>query len=326
MRLHIYSLQETTYESFLSFIDQSLPFKIHWYPLNEEVTVEGIPHFSIFLLSIQGANSIWLMQHIEKLKNMGAHDQNFYFVLYNKESAPRQSDIELVVEDLHNNLSEMLVKPMIDTISIRAYDAFVQGESRFLYFDDILNEHRTIKQLETSDSADYLNFQKYIGKRQVEIILEEWSRSPFLLFWKKSNLKTLLVYDVPEVVVSSLLMHYNFNLITASNEDEFLKIQQDKEIISITSTDHDEATDLLPNQFILSNSCTKSTGNKLYFNEEVYTFAKLPVENIIEKEDLVFLDAKGYPKPKSKIKDWDTEIANISGLKTVINRVGACIQ
>jgi hypothetical protein len=325
MRLHIYSLKEATYESFLSFIDQSLPFETHWYPLNEDVVVEENPHFSIFLLGIQNANSSWLKQHIEKLKTVGAHDRNFHFVLHNKEATPRPSDIAVVVEDLRKSLSEILVNPMIDAISIRAHEAFIQGESRFLYFDDTLNEHRTIQQLETGDGNDFLYFHQYIGKKQVQKVLEEWSESPFLLFWKNRDLKTLLVYDVPDVVVSSLGEHYKFNLIIANSKDEFLKVQQDKQIISITSTDYDERTDLLPNQFLLSKTF-KSSYNKLYFDEEVYELVQLPVEKIIEKDNLVFLDAKGYPKPKSKIKDWNIEIANLSGLKTVIKKVGACIQ
>lgn len=323
MRLHIYSLQETIYESFLYFIDQSLPFETHWYPLNEDVIVEENPHFSIFLLSIQNANSSWLKQHIEKLKSIGAHDRNFYFVLHNKEAAPRPSDIAIVIEDLRKSLSEILVNPMINPISIRAHQAFVQGESRFLYFDDTLNEHRTLKQLETGDAKDLLYFHQYIGKKQVEKVLEEWSESPFLLFWKNSNLKTLLIYNVPDIVVSGLGEYHKFNLITANNNDEFLKIQQDKQIISITSTDYDEVTDLLPNQFLLSKTFSRSSYNKLYFDEEVHTLAKLPVKKIIEKDDLVFLDAKGYPKPKSKIKDWNLEIANLSGLENIIKRVGA---
>ncbi len=325
MRLHIYSLQEETYNSFLSFMDQSLPFEAYWFPLNEDGMVEDIPHFSIFLLSIQNANSIWLKQHIEQLKIMGAHDRNFYFVLHNKEAAPRPSDIAVVVEDLRKSLSETLLNPMIDQISIRAYEAFVQGNSRFLYFDDTLHEHRTIKQLEKGNANDYLCFQHYIGKKQVEMVLEEWSKSPFLLFWKNSNVKTLLFYDVPDVVVSSLSEQFNFQVITANNKEEFLKLQQDKEIISMTTDDYPEGFDLPPNQFLLSKSFCGSKSNKLYFNEEVYELAKLPVPKIIEK-DLVFLDTKGYPKPKSKIIDWNLEIAKLSGLNTVIKRVGECIQ
>ncbi|MDF0728889.1 hypothetical protein PY093_19950 [Cytobacillus sp. S13-E01] len=325
MRLHIYSLQKATYNNFLSFIDQSLPFETYWLPLNEDIVGEEIAHFSIFLLDIQNANSIWLKKQIERLKFMGAHDNNFYFVLHNKEAAPRQSDIELVVKDLRESLSEILVDPKIHKISLRAYEAFVQGDSRFLYFDDILNEHRTIKQLETGDTNDYLCFQRFIGKKQVEKVLKEWSESPFLLFWKNSNLKSLLVFNVPDIVLNSLSELYKFNLIIANNEVEFLKIKQDKDIISITSVNYYEGAELPPNHFLLSKSYGNSTGNKLYFDEELYALAKLPIDKIKEM-DIVFLDVKGYPKPKNKIKDWNLEIANLSGLDTVIKRVGVCIN
>jgi hypothetical protein len=326
MRINIYSLQKETYESFLSFIDQSLPFETQWYPLNEDVVVEEIPHFSIFLLSIHNANSSWLKEHIEHLKGMGAHDRNFYFVLHNKEAAPRSSDISVVIEDLQKSFSKSLVNPTVHPISIRAYEAFIQEDNRFMYFDDTLHEHRTIKQLKTGDANDYLTFQRYIGKEHVDKILEEWSNSPFLLFWKNSDTTTLLVYDVPNVVINSLNKSYNINLITVNNEAEFLKLQQDKQIISLTSKESYETNDLLPNQFILSKSFSRSAGTKLYFDEDVYALEDLPVKEIIGNNNLVFCDAKGYPKQKSKIKDWDRELANLSGLTNVIKKIGECIQ
>lgn len=325
MRLHIYAPQIDIYENFLSFIDQNEAFEPQYYSISIQKDIEEIPHFSIFLLNAQSANSIWLKQHIHDLKTYGAHDQNFYFVIYNKEIA-KVNDIQLVVEDLKKSLSETVANPKIDVISLAANEAFKKSDSRFMYFDENLNNNRTIKQIEVGNADDYLFFRKYIGKDKLEHALEEWANSPYLLFWKNENVKTVVTYKVPEVIIAALSAKYKFSLIDARNIEEFSKLQQDQEIISLTMTADDLNIDLKERQFILGNDFKLKDSNYLYFDEEKYVLSKLPLEKILERENLVILDSKGYPKPKTKIKNWKQEIFNLSGLENVINRVGACIE
>jgi hypothetical protein len=325
MRLHIYAPQIDIYEKFLSFIDQNEVFEPYFYSLSIENDVEEIPHFSIFLLNAQSANSIWVKQRIHELKTCGAHDQNFYFVIYNKETA-KFSDIQLVVEDIEKSLIETIENPKIDVISLAVHEAFKNGDSRFMYFDENLSDNRTIKQIESGTANDYLFFRKYIGKDLVEKVLEDWTNSPYLLFWKNGKAKTLVTYKVPQIIIEVLNAEYKFSLIDAQNVNEFSKLQQDREIISLTMANYILNDNLKDQQFVLGNDINRKDSNYLYFDEEKYRLSKLPIEKILEKEDLVIRDIKGYPKPKTKVKDWKTEITNLSGLINVINRIGVCLE
>lgn len=324
MRLHIYAPQINIYKNFLSFIDKNEVFEPYFYSLSVENEVIDIPHFSIFLLNAQSANSIWVKKRIHELKSCGAHDQNFYFVIYNKETV-KVSDIQLVIEDIKKSLDETIENPKIDVSSIAAYEAFKNNDFRFLYFDENVNENRTIKQLEVGNTNDYLSFRKYIGKDLIEKVLEDWSNSPYLLFWKE-EVKTLVTYKIPQVILDVLNDEYDFNLIDARNVEEFSKLQQDRDIISLTMVGNLINNSLNDQQFVLGNDFTEENSNYLYFDEAVYELSKLPTEKILEKEDLVIFDAKGYPKPKTRVKNWKKEIYDLSGLVNVINRIGVCLE
>lgn len=321
MRLHIYSMKEKTYKKILDFFELRESFQTEWHPLNQESTLDEEAHFSIFLLDIHVANSQWLNERLKKLKRLGAHDQNFYFILYNKEST-NPSDIEKVKEDLKNSLSKNIVNPLIDTIALAAYEAFTNKDSRFAYFDE---EWHTIKQVEEGDEDNLIRFNNYLGKNQVNKILKMWLESPFLLIWKNNDLTNFLTYKVPSVIIDKLEERYQFNLIEADSYDEFVKLQRDAEIISLTSVELHEKN-LLPNQFLVTKLKDISNKNYLFFDESIYRLVKLPVEKIMEECNLVFIDERGYPKPKAKITNWAEEFARLSGLEKVLERLGECMQ
>lgn len=318
VRIHIYSLQKSIADDFQDFINIQDTFEVAWYPLNEETELGDTPHFALFLLNIQNANSLWLKQQVTKLKVLGAHDQNFYFVIYNKESAPKPKDILIVIEDLKKSLKDVLVSPAIDAISLKAHKAYVEEDIRFLYFDEYLDEHRTIKQLQVGEVDDFLQFQQYIGKRVVEQTIEKWSVSPYLLFWKNEQVTTFVTYEVPKYLIGELQEQYRFTHIQAESLEQFNQLKSDKEIISIRKTN--EHYPLQQNEFVLSR--LNKGQNVLYFNEEIYELLKLPLEKNQQRKDLVFKDAKGYPKPKTKIRDWYAELKTASGVTNVIKELG----
>lgn len=318
VKLHIYSLQKSIADDFQDFINIQDTFEVAWYPLNEETELDNTPHFALFLLNIQNANSFWLKQQVAKLKELGAHDQNFYFVIYNKESAPKPRDILLVIEDLKKSLADVLLSPAIDAISLKAHKAYAEEDVRFLYFDEYLDEHRTIKQLQLGDADDFLQFQQYIGKRAVEQTVGKWSVSPYLLFWKNEQVATVVTYEVPTYLIEALQEQYHFTHLQAESLEQFNQLKSDKEIISIRKTD--EHYPLQQNEFVLSH--LNKGQNVLYFDEAIYELLKLPLEKIKQHKELVFKDAKGYSKPKTKIQDWYTELKTASGFTNVVKELG----
>lgn len=322
LKINLYAAQKATAEEFLNFIGNEFNFEYEWLPLNEESIVDDIPHFSIFLLSLQNANSLWLKERVKKLLDVGAHNQSIYFVLMNKEAISKKSDVELVVTDLSKYLSSNLTNPQIDVISLKAFKAFNENEERFIYFDYSLGEHRTIKQLTDGNLDDFQDFQNYHGQAEVVKRLQEWSQNAHLLFWKNSQLTTVVAHNVPKVILDKLQQLIKVQLIEIEKLGDFEILKQDKQVISLQYIDDDLVVEqpVSSNAFVIGKY--KSNPHIEYFDEEIYRLKNLPKDKLIQIENLVFLDQKGYPKPKKKIQDWDTEIENISGFTQLMHKIG----
>lgn len=321
LKITLYSTQMAVANDFIDFVGDEFDFDYEWQPLNDQNEANSTPHFSIFLLSLQSANSSWLKERIKQLLQLGAHHQSIYFVLMNKETISKKSDIELVVSDLQKQLAHYIANPQIDVISLKAYKAFMEKEERFMYYDFSLEEYRTIKQLLVGGVEEAEAFQNYHSQRQLIKRLQVWSESPYLLFWKNEEVPTILSYNVPIVILEKLQQTFNVQLVKAQTLDEYTTLKQDQQIISLQYLLDNEINEQPANQtFLISDSKNKPYTH--YFDEKVYELKKLPTDKLLQIEELVFLDEKGYPKPKTKIKDWDAEIENISGFTQLINNIG----
>ncbi|MFS0876086.1 hypothetical protein [Solibacillus isronensis] len=321
MKIKLYSTQKAIADDFINFVGDEFNFEYEWQPLNVESEVDSTPHFSLFLISLQSANSLWLKERVKQLLQLGAHHQSIYFVLMNKEIISKKSDIELVVTDLHKQLSSYMANPQIDVISLKAFKAFVGKEERFMYYDFLLEEYRTIKQLMIGDVNDFQAFLNYHGQAQVKNRLQVWSQSPYLLFWKNDKVPTIVSYNVPKVILDKLQEIAKIQLREAKTLDEFTTIKQDQQVISLQYVLEDEINEQpVSNTFLIGK--TNSNSNVHYFDEQVYELKKLPTDKLLQIKELVFLDEKGYPKSKSKIKDWHAEIDYISGFTQLINNIG----
>ena len=321
LKIILYSTQKGIADDFTHFVGDEFNFEYKWQPLNEESEVESTPHFSLFLLSLQNANSSWLKERVKQLIEQGAHHQSMYFVLMNKETISKTSEVELVVSDLYKQLASCIANPQIDVISLKTFKAFSEKEERFMYYDFSLEEYRTIKQLMIGDVDDFQAFLNYHGQAQVSKRLQIWFESPYLLFWKNEQVSTIVSYKVPTVILEKLQQTFNTQLITAQTIDEFTALKQDRQVISLQYVLEDEINEQTASDMFLIGT-SKTNPNIHYFDEQVFELKKLPTEKLYQIEELVFLDVKGYPKPKTKVKDWHAEIENISGFTALIKNIG----
>lgn len=321
LKISLYAAQKAIADNFVDFVGSECSFEYEWHPLNEESLVDTAPHYSLFLLSLQNANSLWLKERVKQLLELGAHHQSIYFVLMNKETVSKKSDMGLVISDLNNGLSNYIANPQIDIISLKAFKAFNEKDERFMYYDFSLEEYRTIKQLMVGNIYDFQAFLNYHGQAQVLERLQTWSQSPYLLFWKNEQVSTVVTYSVPNVITNKLHQCAKVQLIETKKLDEFNILKQDQQVISIQYVEEDEITEQPPsNAFVIGKSKTNPYIH--YFNEEIYALKKLSKDKILKIEELVFLDQKGYPKPKTKVQNWDVEIENISGFTQLIHNIG----
>lgn len=321
LKIMLYSTQMGVANDFIDFIGDEFDFDYEWQPLNEQSEVDSTPHFSLFLLSLQSANSSWLKERVKQLLQLGAHHQSMYFVLINKETISKKSDIELVVSDLHKQLANYIANPQIEVISLKAFKAFVEKEERFMYYDFLLEEYHTIKQLMIGSVDDFQAFLNYHGQALVMKRLQVWYESPYLLFWKNEQVPTIVSYNVPKTILEKLQQTFKVQLMKAQTLDEFTTLKQDQHVISLQYVLEDEISEQPSNNTILIGNSKKNPYIH-YFDEKLFELKKLPTDRLYQIEGLVFLDKKGYPKPKSKIKDWHAEIENISGFTDVINNIG----
>lgn len=321
LKIMLYSTQKEIADDFIKFTGDEFNFEYEWQPLNEQSEIDAAPHFSLFLLNLQSANGLWLKERVQQLLQLGAHNQSMYFVLMNKEIIAKKSDVELVVTDLHKQLSSYIANPQIDVISLKAFKAFAEKEERFMYYDFSLAEYRTIKQVMLGDVDDFQAFLNYQGQAQVLKRLQVWSESPYLLFWKNEKVSTIMSYKVPKVILEKLQQINNVQLMEAKTFDEFTMLKQDQQVISLQYVLEEEINEPLIDNTILIGK-NKTNPYLHYFDEQVYELKKLPKEKLYQIEELVFLDEKGYPKPKSKIKDLDAEIEYTSGFTDLIKNIG----
>lgn len=323
LKINLYASQKAIAEDFINFVGDEFNFEYGWNPLNNESEVDSTPHFSLFLLNLQSANSSWLKERVKKLLQLGVHHQSMYFVLIDKEIISKKSDIELVIADLSKELSNYIENPQIDIISLKAHKALNEKEEKFMYYDFSLEEYRTIKQLMIGDVDDFQAFLNYYGQSQVLKKLQFWMQSPYLLFLKNNEISTVVSYKVPKVILEKLNQVAKIHLLEAETLDEFTALKQDQQVISLQYITEDEYDEQLTNStYLISNKKTNLKSNFHYFDEEIYELKKLPTDKLLQIEELVFFDEKGYPKPKIKVKDWNIEIENISGFTHLINEIG----
>ncbi len=320
LKISLYAAQKEIADDFIGFIGSEFSFEYEWQPLNEESKVDTVPQFSLFLLSLQSANSLWLKERVKQLLELGVHNQSIYFVLMNKETISKESDMELVITDLRNQLSNYLSKPQIDVISLNAFKAFNEMEERFMYYDFALEEYRTVKQLVIGDADDFQAFLNYHGQAQVLNRLKIWSQSPYLLFWKNDEASTVVTYSLPNVILDKLKDLAKVQLIKTKTLDEFNILKQDQQVIALRYVTDEINEQPASNEILIGKVQTNL--QLQYFNEEIYALKRLPKEKLAQIGDLVFLDSKGYPKSKTKIQDWNAEIENISGFTQLMNKIG----
>lgn len=321
MKVNIYSTTKTISDDFIEFVADINQFDYQWKPINKITKMEAKPHFSIFLLNLQSAASSWMIERINELIQLGAHHQSLYFVLIDKEVVSKSSDIELVVLDLQAQLSKYIENPQIDVISLKAFKAFKENNEKFLYYDTSVDQHRTIKQLAKGDTEDFQTFIQYHGQLNVINKLQLWAECRYLLFWKNITRQALLTYNVPQVIIQRVQQLGDIHHIKAETLQEFTLLKQDHQFISLHYiSNHENFEESSGTNFLIGKNLNNDKVH--YFNKDIYELKKLPIENILRIESLVFLDEKGYPKPKTKIQDWSLEIENISGFTQLIKEIG----
>lgn len=320
LKVKLFSNQKAIADDFINYVGDKFNFDYQWQSLNEENIKETTPHFSIFLLNLQNANNVWLKNQVKRLIEFGAHDQSMYFLLVDKETISKKNEIELVKSDLFSQLSKIITNPKIDLISLQAIKAFYKKEERFLYFDSSLEEYRTIKQILLGNNDDLQNFHDYHGKENVSIRLQFWAENNYLPLWKRENEKIILSYNVPEIILEEIIQYDNVYLLKIQTLDDFLLLSQDHQVVSLQYVINQEVSqDLNENTLYIGNNNEDSDIH--YFDETIYRLKRLPNEHLRQKDELVFVDEKGYPKPKTRVKDWSKEIDRVSGITRIIEDI-----
>lgn len=331
LKVNVYTQRDEQFDRFMYMIEdmnEELGFQFDKKAFGDEFLGEDL-HYSIFLLNTHFANNVWLVEQVQMLKEKGAHDQSFLFILTDRERV-KDADLIVIEKDLEKTLQKFIHKPNIISMSLAGYEAYMNKDDRFIFWNEQVKEHCSIKQLNNNNEYMLL-FNKFLG---IDILKQHfilWSENKQLLFLGNSSTPTVIGKNIPEIIIEEIEQKLGCSVAIFNKQSEFEVMSNNLGVISFVAVDAlNEAHDILSchsnvNVIVLNldvASLNRDLDQRLMpFFESVYGKRNFP-KGVLEKdEELLILDEKGYPIPKYKVDNWNEEILRSSGLSEILNKV-----
>ncbi|MDZ5783376.1 hypothetical protein [Marinococcus luteus] len=331
MKVIIYADDEKEYNDFKTAINKdAFNFELSFVPIENDVLNNKDPHFSIFLLKVHYANNQFLHEKIRQLKKQGAHDQNFLFIIIDKENA-KTDELQMVKADLFNSLSFFIKNPLIYEISLKGFKVALSHEQgseySFIFKDSRSNEFRDIQQVTSEEDRRYLS--SYIGMEEVLVFLEtNWMKGEYLLLWTPEGHTNILYQYLPYSLIEEMKNIKNLSLCQIKNQMEFNKLGEDSKLITITTVQSEslEKNDVKPKWLLIDNEgqnmYVDTVAEKyFYINSRLFEKRNNSHEELIMDEDVFVLNEMGFPKPKTNVKDWHSALSKASGFKEFLTSI-----
>lgn len=331
LKVNVYTKKDEQFDRFMYMVEDmkaELEFQFDRKEFSDEFSEEG-SHYSVFLLNTHFANNVWLVEQVQMLKEKGAHDQSFLFILIDRERV-KDAELILVEKDLEKSLRKFIHKPNIISMSLAGYEAYINKDDRFIFRNEQMKEHCTIQQLNNNNEYMLL-FNKFLGIDTLKQHFVLWSENKKLLFLGNSSIPTVIGKNIPEIIIEEIERKLGCSVAVFNKKSEFEVMSNNLGVISFVAVDAlNEADDILSchsnvNIIVLNPdvaSLNRDLDQRLMpFFESVYEKRHFP-KGVLEKdEELLILDEKGYPIPKCKVDNWNEEILRSSGLLKILNKV-----
>lgn len=147
LKVNVYTKKDEQFDRFMYMIEdmnEDLRFQFDKKTFGDD-SLEGSSHYSVFLLNTHFANNVWLVEQVQMLKDKGAHDQSFLFILIDRDRV-KGADLILIEKDLEKSLQKFIHKPNIISMSLAGYEAYMNKDDRFIFWNEQVKEHCSIKQ------------------------------------------------------------------------------------------------------------------------------------------------------------------------------------
>ncbi|MDM5461097.1 hypothetical protein [Bacillus cereus] len=330
LKVNVYTQGDEQFDRFMYMIEdmnEELGFQFNRKAFGDDFLAES-SHYSIFLLNTHFANNVWLVEQVQMLKEKGTHDQSFLFILIDRDCV-NYAELILIEKDLEKSLQKFIHKPNIISMSLAGYEAYMNKDDRFIFWNEQVKEHCSIKQLNNNNEYMLL-FNKFLGIDTLKQHFVLWSENKQLLLGNLSIL-TVIGNNIPEIIIKEIEQKLGCSMAVFNKQSEFEVMSNNLGVISFVAVDTlNEAYDILSCQsnvnVIVLNPDVASLNQEvdqrlMPFFESVYEKRNFP-KGVLEKdEELLILDEKGYPIPKYKVDNWNEEILRSSGLLKILNKV-----
>ncbi|PDY95009.1 hypothetical protein CON09_04170 [Bacillus anthracis] len=330
LKVNVYTKKDEQFDRFMYMIEdmnEDLRFQFDKKTFGDD-SLEESSHYSVFLLNTHFANNVWLVEQVQMLKDKGAHDQSFLFILIDRDRV-KDADLILIEKDLEKSLQKFIHKPNIISMSLAGYEAYMNKDDRFIFWNEQVKEHCSIKQLNNNNEY-MLIFNKFLGIDTLKQHFVLWSENKELLL-ENLSIPKVIGNDIPEIIIKEIEQKLGCSMAVFNKQSEFEVMSNNLGVISFVGVDTlNEAYDILScqsnvNVIVLNPdiaSLNQDIDQRLMpFFESIYEKRKFP-KGVLEKDkELLILDVRGYPIPKSKVDNWNEEILRLSGLLKILNKV-----
>ncbi|AJI32884.1 hypothetical protein FOC86_01095 [Bacillus thuringiensis] len=330
MKVNVYTKQDEQFDRFMYMIEdmnEDLRFQFDKKTFGDD-SLEESSHYSVFLLNTHFANNVWLVEQVQMLKDKGAHDQSFLFILIDRDRV-KDADLILIEKDLEKSLQKFIHKPNIISMSLAGYEAYMNKDDRFIFWNEQVKEHCSIKQLNNNNEY-MLIFNKFLGIDTLKQHFVLWSENKELLL-ENLSIPKVIGNNIPGIIIKEIEQKLGCSMAVFNKQSEFEVMSNNLGFISFVGVDTlNEAYDILSCQsnvnVIVLNPDIASLNQDIDQRlmpvfESIYEKRKFP-KGVLEKdEELLILDVRGYPIPKSKVGNWNEEILRLSGLLKILNKV-----
>lgn len=330
LKVNVYTKQDEQFDRFMYMIEdmnEDLRFQFDKKTFGDD-SLEESSHYSVFLLNTHFANNVWLVEQVQMLKDKGAHDQSFLFILIDRDRV-KDADLILIEKDLEKSLQKFIHKPNIISMSLAGYEAYMNKDDRFIFWNEQVKEHCSIKQLNNNNEY-MLIFNKFLGIDTLKQHFVLWSENKELLL-ENLSIPKVIGNNIPGIIIKEIEQKLGCSMAVFNKQSEFEVMSNNLGFISFVGVDTlNEAYDILScqsnvNVIVLNPdiaSLNQDIDQRLMpFFESIYEKRKFP-KGVLEKdEELLILDVRGYPIPKSKVGNWNEEILRLSGLLKILNKV-----
>ncbi|MGN5652367.1 hypothetical protein [Bacillus sp. Brlt_9] len=330
LKVNVYTKKDEQFDRFMYMIEdmnEDLRFQFDKKTFGDD-SLEESSHYSVFLLNTHFANNVWLVEQVQMLKDKGAHDQSFLFILIDRDRV-KDADLILIEKDLEKSLQKFIHNPNIISMSLAGYEAYMNKDDRFIFWNEQVKEHCSIKQLNNNNEY-MLIFNKFLGIDTLKQHFVLWSENKELLL-ENLSIPKVIGNNIPEIIIKEIEQKLGCSMAVFNKQSEFEVMSNNLGFISFVGVDTlNEAYDILScqsnvNVIVLNPdiaSLNQDIDQRLMpFFESIYEKRKFP-KGVLEKdEELLILDVRGYPIPKSKVGNWNEEILRLSGLLKILNKV-----